>query len=719
MKSFSANRVLAILLAASVTHAAEQKVFQFLPVGDSITEGGKTFSNYRYPLWEKLHAAGYLVEFVGSRTSESRVGPLPHEGHGGKNAEFLAEAVENYFRTNSADVVLIHAGHNHTNTEAPVAGIVAATEKMIQTARAANPKVIVLVAQVIPSGKLPKYEYIPALNVELGNFAARLSTPQAPVVAVNMADGFDWRTDTIEDHVHPNARGAEKMAAKWFAALTNVLAAPTPGGGPNEFPILTPKPPREPRINGPTVFGARPGNPFLYRIPCTGERPVEFSAKHLPDGLKLDSVTGIINGTTPAHCEYVVTLKAENSAGHAERKFKIVAGDKLALTPPMGWNPWYVHSNRVDDRAIRAAADAMVASGMADAGYQFVSIDDCWMNASETRKYMPDPTRVGPLRDNDGNILPNPHFPDMKALTDFIHAKGLKAGIYSSPGAATCCGLEGSWQHEEQDAARFSAWGFDLLKYDWCSYGKVAGKKPSLEEMQRPYRVMGAALRRQPRDIIFNLCQYGMGNVWEWGADVGGHSWRTAGDLGFELDRFFNVALKNAEHRQWSKPGAWNDPDYLQIGWMGAQRGTNFTLPAPCPLSADEQYSYMSLWCLMAAPLFFSGDMEKLDAFTLNVLCNPEVIAVDQDALGQSARLVKLADGAFALVKDLENGAKAVGLFNPGATTATVAATWSELGIKGRYRIRDLWRQQDLGKSRQELRTVLPRHGVWLVRLGR
>jgi len=226
MKLFLTRIAFALLLAASSSLAAEQKVYRILPVGDSITEGGKSFSNYRYPLWEKLHAAGYLVEFVGSRTSDSRVGPLLHEGHGGKNPEFLVGAVENYFLTNSADIVLIHSGHNHMNTEAPVPGILVATEKMIRVARAVNPKVIVLVAQVIPSGKLPKYEYIPQLNVELGRLAARLKSPESPVIAVDMTEGFDWRTDTIADHVHPNERGAEKMAAKWFSALTNLLAKP-------------------------------------------------------------------------------------------------------------------------------------------------------------------------------------------------------------------------------------------------------------------------------------------------------------------------------------------------------------------------------------------------------------------------------------------------------------------------------------------------------------
>jgi acetyl esterase len=206
--------------------ASPQKVWRILPVGDSITEGGKTFFCYRYPLWEKLVGAGYLVEFVGSRSSESRIGQLRHEGHGGKNAEFLVRALEASLRTNVADVVLLHAGHNHTNTEAPVRGIVAATEAMIRTARRANPRVAVLLAQVIPSGKLPKYEYLLALNLELGRLAARLNTPLQPVTVVNMADGFDWKTDTIEDRVHPNARGAEKMAGRWFAALTNILETP-------------------------------------------------------------------------------------------------------------------------------------------------------------------------------------------------------------------------------------------------------------------------------------------------------------------------------------------------------------------------------------------------------------------------------------------------------------------------------------------------------------
>ena len=487
----------------------------------------------------------------------------------------------------------------------------------------------------------------------------------------------------------------------------------------NDFLILTPKPPREPRINGPQVYGARPGNPFLFRIPCTGERPIIFFAEHLPKGLVLNAANGIITGTTPAKGEYSVILKARNAAGQVERRFKIVAGQTLVLTPPMGWNPWYVYFNRISDRRILAAADEMVASGMADVGYQYVNIDDCWMNAPGLSEYQTDPKRVGPLRDANGNILPNAYFPDMKALTDYIHAKGLKAGIYTSPGPLTCSGFGGTYGHEAQDAAQFAVWGFDFLKYDWCSYGNVVRDDKSLTAMQKPFRVMGDLLQQQKRDIVFNVCQYGLGDVWEWGAEVGGNCWRTAGDLGFNLDQIFPVALENAQHGAWSKPGAWNDPDYIQIGWIGRQRNGHFELPRPCPLPPDEQYSFMSLWCLMAAPLFFSGDMEHLDPFTLNVLCNPEVIAVDQDPLGKSARVVKLAGDAFAMVKDLEDGSKAVGLFNPAENPATVTVSWAELGLTGRYAVRDLWRQQDLGKLQKTLSASLHAHGVLLVRVSK
>lgn len=513
--------------------------------------------------------------------------------------------------------------------------------------------------------------------------------------------------------------GVEYDHANWADArfLVNGARPRTVPAPVEAAVILTPKPGPAPRINAPRVTGARPGNPFLFRIPTQGERPIQFTAVSLPPGIELDAEAGILRGTTPPRGEYVVTLSARNRHGAAEGRLRIVAGDTLALTPTMGWNHWYTHYDRITDRLMREAADAMVASGMADVGYQYVSIDDCWMNAEKHS----DPLRVGPLRDAQGNIVPNRHFPDMRALTDHIHALGLKAGTYIGPGPRTCAGFAASWQHEAQDARQFAAWGFDLLKYDWCSYGEIAAKDPDPElvKFKKPYILMGNLLKQQPRDIVFNLCQYGMGQVWTWGAEVGGHSWRTAGDLGFELDRVFEVALQNAQYREHQRPGAWNDPDYIQIGYIGNARGMGE--PRPCPLTPSEQYAFMSLWCLMASPLFYSGDMGRLDPFTVNVLCNPELIEVNQDPLGQCGRVVPLTEGAFAMVKDLEDGSKAVGLFNPGEFALTVRASWSALGLTGVQRVRDLWRQQDLGVLNEVYSAPVPRRGgvavrVWPVR---
>lgn len=486
-------------------------------------------------------------------------------------------------------------------------------------------------------------------------------------------------------------------------------------GQPGKNDILTPAPGPQPRINGPLVYGCRPGKPFIYRIPCQGTRPISFTAKGLPAGLVLDQGTGIITGTAPAIGEYKVTFEARNNSGKAKRSFTIIAGDKLALTPPMGYNHWYAHYDRVTEKMMKEAADIMISSGMADAGYDYVNIDDCWMNAPE---YKNDPSRVGPLRDDKGNLVPNAHFPDMKGFTDYVHTKGLKAGTYISPGPLTCGGFAGSYGHEEQDARQFASWGFDFLKYDWCSYGRVAssgGKKLTLEDYRKPYQLMGDLLKQQDRDIVYNLCQYGMGDVWTWGGAVSGNSWRTAGDLGLELDRIFDVALKNSEHREYSKPGEWNDPDYIQIGWIGSAR--NYGSPQRVEMPASLQYAYMSLWSLMAAPIIYSGDMTKLDEFTLNVLCNPEVIEVDQDPLGESGRVIRISGEQFIMIKNLCDGSVAAGLFNRSASPADVSLSFSELGITGKAKIRDLWRQKDIGKFNEKYEAVVPAQGVVMVRI--
>ncbi len=480
--------------------------------------------------------------------------------------------------------------------------------------------------------------------------------------------------------------------------------------------LRTPPPPPTPHVNGPKVYGVRPGHPFLYRIPCTGTRPITFSARHLPSPLKLDAQSGIISGTAPEKPgTYTVTLFASNSLGRDQRPFKIIVGDTIGLTPQMGWNDWYSYYDRITESDVRTAAAAMVSSGMADFGYQFVDIDDCWARKPGS----PNPETGGEPRDSNGNIAPNPRFPDMAALTAYIHSLGLKAGIYSSPGPLTCAKFEGSYQHEQSDANQFAAWGFDLLKYDWCSYGHIA-KDKSLAELEKPYITMGNLLKGLHRDVVLNMCQYGMGDVWNWGRAVGGNSWRTTGDLGLEkgdsLPGFYRIGFANAAHSENASPGGWNDPDYILIGTVGDAR--NSSAPGkPTSLTHEEQYSYMSMWSLMASPLIFSGQMEPLDAFTLNVLCNSEVIDIDQDVLGSQASIVRKTDQEFVLNKPLEDGSHAVGLFNLTEQPRSMTADWNQLGLHGPQKVRDVWRQVDLGGFARGYTALVPPHGVILVRV--
>lgn len=508
------------------------------------------------------------------------------------------------------------------------------------------------------------------------------------------------------DHDHAN------WAAAGFLSSGKLPKAIDPPR--EEAVILTPKPPKTPRINGPKVFGVRPGSPFLFTIPASGERPMRFEVEGLPAGLQVEPATGQITGILAERGEHWVIFRASNALGTAERPFKIVCGDRLALTPHMGWNSWYVWENHVTDQIIRDAADAMVSSGLINHGYAYVNIDDCWA----VKPGSTDETLAGEPRDPHGRINSNKRFPDMKALTDHIHAKGLKAGIYTSPGPLTCAGHAGAYQHEELDVQRFAEWGFDFLKHDWCSYGKIA-KDQSREELQKPYRLISSLLQKQPRDIVLNLCQYGMGNVWEWGREVGGNSWRTAGDLGLSFEGIagalfrdgFDVYSRNELHR-FAGPGAWNDPDYLLLGYLSNWKGDT----APTPLSPNEQYTHVTLWCLVAAPLIFSGDMTRLDEFTLGLLCNDEVIAVDQDPLGIPGRRVRKDGDLEVWAKEMEDGSKAVGLFNRGEFEADVQVRWADLGIQGKHAVRDLWRQKNLGSADGEFTCRVPRHGVRLVR---
>jgi alpha-galactosidase len=477
---------------------------------------------------------------------------------------------------------------------------------------------------------------------------------------------------------------------------------------PKEKPyLLTPKESPKPKINGAKVFGVRAGSPFMYTIPATGKRPMKFDALNLPAGLSLDKNTGIITGVIEREGEYSVTFKAKNSFGEVERGFKIFCGDKIALTPPLGWNSWNCFAGDVTADKIKSAADAMVKSGLINHGWTYINIDDCWMVKPGSK----DPMLSGDMRDKNGMVLTNKHFPDMKGLSDYIHSKGLKIGIYSSPGTLTCAGYTGSLNFEKEDAIQWANWGIDYVKYDWCSYSRVA-KDNSLPELKKPYDVMRKALNGVKRDIVYSLCQYGMGNVWEWGEAIGGNAWRTTGDITDSWNSVENIGFSQAGKEKYAGPGHWNDPDMLVVGKVGWGPQLHNT-----KLTPSEQYTHITLWSLLCSPLLIGCDMTQMDDFTLNLLTNDEVIEVNQDPLGkQAARVFK--DGNIEVwMKELEDGSIAAGLFNRGEEKVKVSVKLSDLKLTGKFAVRDLWRQKNTDTVDKVYKCELQRHGAELIKL--
>ena len=517
--------------------------------------------------------------------------------------------------------------------------------------------------------------------------------------------------------------------ADWADARITFKNASGLAAATRQLGILTPKAAATPRINGATVLGVRPGHPILFRVPVTGEAPLKVevsrqdgaSCPHkgarsvpdradtsLPSGLVFDPATRILSGKIDEPGEYRLVFKASNAKGTAERGFTIKVGETIALTPAMGWNSWNCFAWAVTAEKVKAAADAMVASGLADHGWQYVNIDDFWEN--NEKKGQTDETLRGPSRLSDGTIATNKRFPDMKRLADYVHAKGLKIGLYSSPGPTTCGGCAGSWQHEEQDAKTYADWGFDFLKYDWCSYGSVAMGE-GLQRAMYPYLVMGRALRAQNRDILFSLCQYGMDGVSRWGALVGGQSWRTTGDV-FDSWRSISGAIAQQKHHWYfTRPGAWNDPDMLCVGKMtwNQFKGSRLT--------PNEQYTHISLWALVASPLMIGCDMTQLDDFTFSLLTNDEVIEIDQDPLGKGAARVAEGKGFEIWARPLADGSVAMGLFNKTIKEREVAVDLKALGLEGGWKVRDCWRQADEGVKEGVYRMSVPGHATHLIRL--
>jgi len=332
---------------------------------------------------------------------------------------------------------------------------------------------------------------------------------------------------------------------------------------------------------------------------------------------------------------------------------------------------------------VRPAADAIASNGMKNEGYVYINIDRYWQRKS-------DPSSM---------IQTNEKFPDMKALADYVHSKGLKLGIYSSPGPQTCAKYEGSYRHEEQDAKQYANWGIDYLKYDWCSASRVY--KPA--EMQAAYKKMHDALARAGRPIVYSLCQYGLESVWQWGASVGGNLWRTTGDISDRYDRMSVIGFDQNGLEKYASPGHWNDPDMLEVG-----NGK---------MSHDEYLTHMSLWCILAAPLLAGNDLSQMTPETLAILTNPEVVAVDQDPKGVQGHRVWQEGPYEVWVKPLADGSKAVGLFNRGEDAATVKVNFSDIEASGSASVRDLWAKKDLGSFEGNYSTQIPKHGVALIKV--
>jgi len=365
---------------------------------------------------------------------------------------------------------------------------------------------------------------------------------------------------------------------------------------------------------------------------------------------------------------------------------------KLAATPPMGWNSWNHFADKVDDKTVRAAADALVATGMRDAGYVYVNIDDTW--------------EAG--RDAEGRIQTNSKFPDMKALADYVHSKGLKLGVYSSPAAKTCAGFTGSQGHEEQDAATYASWGVDYLKYDLCDLAepvreatKVSPEK-AIAIMTEAYTKMHVALQKSGRPIVYSLCQYGWHTGWRWGASVGGNLWRTTGDIEDTFDSMTKIGFSQAGLSRYAGPGHWNDPDMLEVGNGG--------------MSADEYRFHMSLWSMLAAPLLAGNDLEHMSEETQSILMNREVIAIDQDPLGRQADRFSSEMEMEVWTRPLANGDVAIALFNRGAFDSYVSVDLAAAGLPKGAELRDLWKHESLGAQKGVFTRLVKRHTVLLLR---
>jgi alpha-galactosidase len=358
-----------------------------------------------------------------------------------------------------------------------------------------------------------------------------------------------------------------------------------------------------------------------------------------------------------------------------------VLDNRVARTPPMGWNSWNHFGCDVSAQLIRETADAMVASGLKDAGYQYVVIDDCWQVARDARGRL---------------VADSARFPGgMKPLADYVHSRGLKFGLYTDAGRRTCQGRPGTYGSEDVDARTFAEWGVDYVKEDWCN----------AEGLDAPtqYAKFRDALAQTGRPIVFSICEWGSASPWDWGPATG-NLWRTTNDIEDNWTSMLSNLDISGQHAAAARPGAWNDPDMLEIGNGG--------------MTDDEYRAHFSLWAIMAAPLIAGNDLRTMSPATREILTNREVIAVDQDSLGVQGTVVEERSPELQVwMKPLKGGSRAVVLLNRSALQTVIAASWWRLRVSGPAHVRDLWSHADLGTFSDRFSATVPAHGAVMVRV--
>ncbi|NMH86807.1 putative Ig domain-containing protein [Flavivirga algicola] len=491
--------------------------------------------------------------------------------------------------------------------------------------------------------------------------------------------------------------------------------------------ILTPEVGDKPKIHGPSVFGVRPNAPFLYTVPATGRQPLVFSVENLPEGLKVNSKSGVISGTIKAEeqKDYDIVFVAKNNLGEEKKNFKIKVGETICLTPPLGWNSWNCWGEYVTQENVIASAKAMVDKGLKNYGWSYINMDDGWQSHRGGK--------------HNAILADSIKFPNMASMCEDIHNMGLKVGIYSSPWITTYAGRvggssdreDGYWditmddrklkpkrvnirvaEHtfDTNDATQWAEWGIDYLKYDW-----------NPNEPASTIR-MAEALENSGRDIVYSISNTApLEHAELFGEEV--NCFRTYGDLKDRWDgKGSHKSIRDEwkAHRHWLEngfpgaPGHFPDPDMLVVGEVN----TKSKNPIPSRLTADEQYSHISLWSLWAAPLLIGCPIERMDEFTVKLLTNSEVLDVNQDEKGIPGKSIIHNEDLEIVVKDMHNGTKAIGLFNLKEEEQVITLSWKDIGIEGVKNVRDLWRQKDIGNYKDSFSAVVQPHGVVLIRLN-